>query len=115
MNKQSTLKKADDSVFQLSLLPQYPQRAAEALKPLLERATMEEYKHFLFMMYHYTKDSGNKLIYAAEKSESPELKKYFLQMAKEERGHYLLAKRDYEGFGLVLDETKKPSVVDEFD
>lgn len=99
----------------LEVLPQYPQAAANTLKPLLQRATMHEYKHFLYMMYHYTKDSANKLIYAADCAETDELKAYFIDMSREERGHYLLAQRDYEALGLEMDTENKPGVVEEFD
>lgn len=89
-------------------------RAAEAVRPYLQTTTLEGYKKFLHMMYHYTLDSENKLRVAASKSDTEELKEYFLHMADEERGHYLLAQRDYEEFGLQINTEIMPAEVKAF-
>lgn len=92
----------------------YPQQAADTVRPLLTGCNLAGYKHFLAMMYHYTKDSENKLHFAAEHSPMAELKEYFHHMAKEERGHYLLALKDYEGFGEHFDTETVPASVKAF-
>ena len=97
----------------LKLLP-YPQQAADIVRPLLNSCTLEGYKHFLYMMYHYTKDSENKLNFAAEKSSLSDLKQYFGNMAKEERGHYILALKDYEALGGHIDIETMPISVKNF-
>lgn len=101
------------SMLPPQLLP-FPHQAADAVRPLLRGCTLEGYKHFLYMMYHYTKDSENKLYFAADQSPIPELKEYFTHMAKEERGHYLLAMRDYEALGGSMDMTGVPASVKDF-
>jgi pyrroloquinoline quinone (PQQ) biosynthesis protein C len=103
-----------DQASLLAQLSPYPQHAADTVRPLLMRCTIDGYKHFLYMMYHYTKDSENKLHFAAEKSPLPELKQYFNHMAKEERGHYLLALKDYEALGGQIDTETVPESVKAF-
>ena len=62
------------------------------------------------MMYHYTHRSEDNLLSAANNSHTEELKEYFSHMAKEERGHYILAREDLKEFGdNVSNET--PEVV----
>lgn len=77
-----------------------PLMAAESVREYLHSASLAEYQHFLDHMYHYTRRSEENLLNAACHSHTEELKDYFEHMAKEERGHYLLAERDLEGFGL---------------
>ncbi len=103
----------DDHAFDTLL--QYTMVCADAVRPLLKSATIQSYKRFLNMMYHYTFDSERKCLHAAEQTDSPELRDYFLHMAKEERGHYLLAEKDLEGFGESVDKTTRPDAVKEFD
>lgn len=91
-----------------------PAKAADIVRPLLKQCTLEGYKHFLYMMYHYTKDSENKLHFAASQSPLPDLQEYFAHMAKEERGHYLLALKDYEALSGVMDTKTIPAPVQEF-
>jgi heme oxygenase len=73
--------------------------ANDLRKPLLN-ANRNNYIHFLNMMYHFTLPSEAVLKRAAELSHTKELREYFLHMAKEERGHYVLAQEDLRGFGL---------------
>jgi hypothetical protein len=108
------IKSSQDINILLSQLHTYPQKAAANVKPLLQKCNIEEYKHFLYMMYHYTRDSENKLYFAAEQSNDLELKQYFNTMAHEERGHYLLALKDYEGLGGDIDTETLPSSVRDF-
>ena len=74
---------------------------AAALKDCLNNAAdITAYQHFLDTMYHYTLYSEDHLKLAAAKNTESDMKEYFMHMAKEERGHYLLAKRDLEEFGI---------------
>lgn len=84
----------------MNYLPSLPEKAAEVVKRYLDVIDIEQYKYFLYAMYHYTLDSEAKLLYASKLCNNPALKKYFKEMAKEERGHYLLAQRDIEEFGI---------------
>jgi len=95
----------------LKLLESYAEKAANSVSHHLKRASLEDYIHFLNYMYHYTRFSEHNLMLASQASQTEELREYFKHMAKEERGHYLLAVRDLEGFGLnVTDQT--PAVVE---
>lgn len=98
----------------LDLLPALPQRAASAVKKCLDGVTLDNYKHFLYAMYHYTLDSEAKLLHAAEQCSDPKLKAYFEEMAREERGHYLLAQRDIEAFNIDIVGSQEPEPVIHF-
>lgn len=111
----ATLKKNDTVPLGIEQLLTYPKLCADAVRPYIQAADLESYKHFLEMMYHYTFDSEAKCLYAASKTDSEALRNYFLHMAKEERGHYLLAEKDLEGFGEKISNSNKPKVVKEFD
>jgi hypothetical protein len=87
---------------QLQLLDQYVMRAAKDVIPFIQACNRGGYAQFLNTMYHYTLTSEQQLRQAAEKSHDDALREYFLHQAKEERGHYLLAKRDMEGIGGTL-------------
>lgn len=98
----------------LAKLPSFPAEIARELTPLLRKTDLENYKHFLLTMYHYTHTAEEQLLFASEKCSDPELKEYFYQMSREERGHYLLAKKDYEEFGLKVEDSIEPPSVKNF-
>jgi hypothetical protein len=98
----------------LTEIQKFPQWIASELRPLLAATDIEIYKHFLVTMYHYTYHAEEQLIHAANCCENPELKSYFKEMAHEERGHYLIAKRDYEEFGLNVEDSAPPPSVQSF-
>jgi len=98
----------------MSILPNFPEKAAECVKRYLEVMDLDQYKYFLYAMYHYTLDSEAKLIHASEKCADAGLKAYFKEMAREERGHYLLAQRDIEEFGINVVGTEDPEAIKDF-
>ena len=107
--------KGNNDLIDIDFLMQFPQKAANVVGPLLKKCDLPTYQHFLYMMYHYTMDSERKLHYAASKSDNKELRDYFEHMAKEERGHYIIAQKDYEEFGLTIDDKSTPKSVADFD
>lgn len=98
----------------LTLLPNFPEQAAEAIRPLMKELNIEGYKHFLYCMYHYTLDSAEKLEHSCRLCDDKNLLSYFSKMIKEEKSHYLLAKRDYEAFGLEVNKDVIPEPVKRF-
>ncbi len=98
----------------LKKLPEYPAWIAQELRPLLQATDIDVYQHFLVTMYHYTHHAEEQLIHARDMCEDPILKAYFAEMAREERGHYLLAKRDYEEFGKSVEDHPAPASVKSF-
>lgn len=98
----------------LRILPTFPATIAKELAPLLKTADIETYKHFLVTMYHYTHNAEPQLIHAMDQCTDPVMKEYFKEMAKEERGHHLLAKRDYEEFGCSVEDSIAPPSVKSF-
>ncbi len=98
----------------LNVLPSFPTRIAKELAPLMQKATLETYQHFLLTVYHYTYYAEEQLTHARDLCDDPILYAYFNQMAKEERGHYLLAKKDYEEFGLNVEDSIVPPFVENF-
>ena len=98
----------------MSILPTFPVSIANELRPLLANADIATYRHFLSTMYHYTRNAEEQLTHARDMCADPILHKYFDIMAKEERGHYLLAKKDYEEFGDDVTITMPPSSVKKF-
>lgn len=83
----------------LDKLEAYARDAADKIRSNLENMDREVYMNFLDVMYHYTKGSGDKFKKIASVSHNDELKEYFLHVAKEERGHYLLAQEDLRELG----------------
>lgn len=69
-------------------------KAADSLRKPLTTAKLPNYRNFLNMMYYYTLPSEETLLRASEVSETEDLREYFKHMAKEERGHYVLAQED---------------------
>lgn len=88
--------KTTEILNRLEALSKY---AADELKPFLLTANLDQYKAFVNMMYHYTLFSEANLKQAASDAHTTDLEEYFLHMAKEEQGHYLLAAKDLEGYG----------------
>ncbi len=97
--KHSLAFKKVTSISAFELLDEFVIEAAGQIAPFIQLCDLEGYMHFLDTMYHYTLTSEAQLKTAAQRSPSEELQQYFVQQAKEERGHYLLAQRDLEGFG----------------
>jgi hypothetical protein len=98
----------------LSIMASLPAGIAEELRPLLKATDIEVYKHFLVTMYHYTRFAYDQLTHAKSLCGQEDQILYFEHMAKEERGHYLLAKRDYEEFGGSIEDTLVPASVEHF-
>jgi heme oxygenase len=94
--KPATKNTSDKLIEQLEA---YAIDAANQIRSNLEKMDREEYMNFLDVMYHYTKGSWEKLTKIASVSHNEELKEYFQHMAKEERGHYILAQEDLRELG----------------
>jgi hypothetical protein len=92
----------------------YTKQAADAAGSYLSQANIEDYKHFLDTMYHYTRNTGEKAKEAADNVSQEELKEFFLHFVKEEAWHYKLALHDLKHFDL-MPSPKKPQAVQEFD
>lgn len=71
-----------------------PAATADVVRPWLGDVTAEQYRVFLRTMYHYTKNSGDRLRMAASRCSDEAGKTFFKRMAKEENGHYQLAAAD---------------------
>ncbi|MES2961055.1 MAG: iron-containing redox enzyme family protein [Pseudomonadota bacterium] len=93
-------------------LESYAKKAADAVIKGLEKTDLDGYKRFLNMMYHYTLKSGDKLKAISDNSPNQELRDYFHHMYLEERNHYMLAKQDLKGFGLVPNAETPQEVTD---
>lgn len=100
--------------YVIDMLPTFPIQIAKELAPLLEATDLETYKHFLVTMYHYTHYAYEQLTQARDLCEDAILYDYFDIMAKEERGHYLLAKKDFEEFGERVEDHPEPESVRRF-
>lgn len=98
----------------LNILPQFPAQIAKELSPLLQKTDIKVYKNFLLTMYFYTYKAEEQLIHARNLATDSTLQTYFHKMAREERGHYLLAKKDYEEFGLNVEDGIEPLMVGSF-
>lgn len=114
MNNLAYQQKETSPADALSAIVELPKQIAAQLVPFLEKADIEVYKHFLKTMYHYTKDAEPQLQHARDLCPNEELHEYFDTMAKEERGHYLLAKKDYEEFGEDVTASAEPPQVERF-
>lgn len=109
-NRNENIKK--EFLPEITQLQSIPTQAALALKLCLDKADVEEYKHFLGVMYHYTRRSEYHLKQAAKHSHTDELRDYFEHMAAEEKNHYKLAEHDLKGYGLEVSEVVPESVKD---
>ncbi len=88
--------------------------AADNLRSYINNVDLEKYKNFLYFMYHYTMYSEDKLRTAADSSHTEELVEYFNHMAKEERGHYILAREDLKELGEEVSDYNIPMAVVNF-
>ena len=96
----------------MNQLEAYAKDTADKIRHNLESMNCDIYMNFLDVMYHYTKDSGNKLGKAASVAHTDELKDYFLHMAKDERGHYLLAQEDLRELGREVSPQECEEVIE---
>ena len=97
----------------MDTLEVFAKKAADELRVCISSAELDNYKHFLDVMYHYTSGSETMLKDAANCSENSEIKEFLNHMAKEERGHYIIAREDLKALGHDVSETP-PGVVYEF-
>jgi hypothetical protein len=104
MTLTATFRKTDLNAIREILYAQ-PRTAADNFEPYLKIMDIFKYKKFLHMMYFYTLKSEDLLKFAAEKAPTEKMKSYFNHMAKEERGHYILAQEDLRAFGEEVDFT----------
>lgn len=90
--------------------------AAEAFSQYIRSASLDQYKHFLDTMYHYTKNTGHKAKEASENVGPKELQDFFAAFVAEEDWHYKLARDDLRAMGLQVSDTSPKEVVafDEF-
>jgi hypothetical protein len=83
----------------LEALDAIPISMAAAVGELLPEVSEAGYLRFLDMMFHYTKDSGDRLIEASAIATDPELASFYAELAREEKQHYRLAEADLASFG----------------
>lgn len=95
----------------LKKVESYTESAAMAAKECLKNSGLEEYKHFLNTMYHYTKDTGRKATEASKNVHTDELKEFFLHFVEEEHWHYKLAIRDLQAFDLDVSQEAPDAVI----
>ncbi len=114
-----TLAKKNESASEnpslaLVTLEALPHIAANSLIGLCRTVTVEQYKYFLNMMYHYTMPSEELLAEAAKKMPNDDLKDFFEHQSKDERGHYRMAREDLsQGFGEKVTE-KTPAAIENY-
>lgn len=94
-------------------LDAYCQKMAERVIPWLSQIDLSQYQNFLNMMYHYTKESGNRLQFAAQEAHTPQIQAILKELAREEQYHYRLAEADLASFG-SMPTRDKPEVVTNF-
>ena len=87
--------------------------AANDIIPAIRNANFDNYLHFLNMMYHYTIVSEAQLREAAVPFVSDELQAFYIDLAKEESGHFLLAKADLKDLGYKVDPAT-PEIVERY-
>jgi hypothetical protein len=107
----------NDTTELMAQLDAFAKQAANAVKPHIApaKASVEQYKKFLDIMYHYTLTSGEKLTIASKRVQEgqEDLKDFFDHMAHDEHGHYLVAKADLKAFDEDI-SYETPSVIVEF-
>jgi hypothetical protein len=94
----------------LDTLEDLPRQMAAEVVAWLPDATRDGYATFLDMMYHYTLSSEARLVDAAARTEHPELRAFYQELADEEAPHYMLAARDLATFDRSPSEAKPPEV-----
>lgn len=97
----------------LTTLEAIPITMAAAVGELLPRVDLPGYLRFLDMMFHYTKDSGARLVEAAAITRDPVLAGFYAELARDEKSHYRLAEADLASFGREPSR-EPPREVDEF-
>lgn len=97
----------------VTTLDAIPISMAAALAEFLPSVREAGYLRFLDMMFHYTKDSGARLVEAAAISRDRELAEFLAALARDEQSHYRLAAADLASFGREPSPTP-PREVDEF-
>lgn len=95
-------------------LDTYTKNAAETIIAAFAEADLDQYKHFLNSMYHYTLHSGERLQYAASCAETADLKAFYQKLADDEESHYRLAEADLAEFGEPVDPENPPDPVQRF-
>jgi heme oxygenase len=94
----------------ITTLEAIPITMAEAVSVFLPRVSAAGYLRFLDMMFHYTKDSGARLVEAAAITRDPELANFYAELAREEQSHYRLAAADLASFGREPSREPPPEV-----
>jgi hypothetical protein len=107
------MKGAND--YNWDLLEHHTEQAAKTIMGYFREADLASYKHFLDSMYHYTRNSGEKLELAARVSETGALKDFYTHLAEDEQNHYKLAEADLREFGEQVDPDNPPKPVQRFD
>jgi len=101
----------DDEWTRLAAIPP---AMADAVRPLLTAVTLSGYRRFLDRMVHYTRGSGARLRWAAERATTPARRGLFAELAREEAGHHRLAEADLAAFG-EAPRPEPPALVRDFD
>lgn len=83
----------------ITTLDAIPITMAAAVGEFLPQVSDAGYLRFLDMMFHYTKDSGARLLEAAAITRDPELADFYAELARDEKSHYRLAEADLASFG----------------
>jgi Iron-containing redox enzyme len=89
-----------------------PPNMAHALVEILPRVELPGYLRFLDTMFHYTRDSGARLVEAGEQASDPALASFYGELARDEAHHYRLAEADLASFGRTPSAEPPPPVRD---
>jgi hypothetical protein len=92
-------------------LQQICAQIAVAAGKLFESPTISRYKAAVSTCYHYTRDSGPQLQRAADLAPDEDLRRFFAELADDERNHYRLAEADLAAFGVQVNRRVPPAVV----
>jgi hypothetical protein len=84
----------------LQTLDSYPIHMAREVAALLPSATLDGYKRFLNMMFHYTLQSQSRLHHASLAATDPIISTFLQELAHDEAHHYKLALADLAQFNL---------------
>jgi heme oxygenase len=83
----------------IEALDEIPRSMARALVQMLPSVQLAGYVRFLDTMFHYTRDSGARLVEAAAITGDPALASFYAELAGDEKSHYRLAEADLASFG----------------
>ena len=89
-----------------------PQEMAREIQPFVESASVQGYYRFLSAMFHYTKNSGERLKHAAQMTVDSSESEIFHKLYLEEKDHYQLALNDLYALHQEVDEIIPRSVVE---